>query len=222
MNRLFGKSNKPAIQKASLDDVATSINKRGEGIDAKTKQLDAELIKYKEQMRRTKKGTPAYKSIQQRALRVLKQKKMYEKQRDMCYNQSFNIDQTKFATESVKETAQLASAMKDAAKELKVAYKDIDIDDMEDLHEDMSEMLEQADEINEAMGRAYGVPDEVDEDELLGELDALDDELENETEVPSYLVNAASASKETPVAESSSVEVDEFGLPKVPVRNLAA
>ena len=33
---------------------------------------------------------------------MLKQKKMYEKQRDTLYNQSFNVDQTRFALQNVK------------------------------------------------------------------------------------------------------------------------
>jgi Snf7 len=49
-------------------------------------------------------------------------------------------------------------------------------------------------EIQEVMGQTFGVPDDIDEDELLGELDALEDELAAEAEhaetaggVPSYL-----------------------------------
>lgn len=37
-------------------------------------------------------------------------------------------------------------------------------------------MLEQADEVQEALGRSYGVP-EIDDDELTAELDALGDEI---------------------------------------------
>ena len=32
---------------------------------------------------------------------------------------------------------------------------------------DMSDLLEDADEVNEIMGRAYGVPDELNEDDLM-------------------------------------------------------
>jgi len=32
---------------------------------------------------------------------------------------------------------------------------------------DMSDLLEDADEVNEIMGRAYGVPEELDEDDLM-------------------------------------------------------
>jgi charged multivesicular body protein 5 len=44
----------------------------------------------------------------------------------------------------------------------------------------MSDMLEDADEINEIMGRAYGVPEELDENDLMDELGALEDEIAQE------------------------------------------
>jgi hypothetical protein len=34
------------------------------------------------------------------------------------------------------------------------------------MHYDMEDMLEQANEIQETLGRSYGVPDEIDEDDL--------------------------------------------------------
>ena len=49
-------------------------------------------------------------------------------------------------------------------------------------------------ELQEVMGQSFGVPEDVDEDELMGELDALEDELAMEAErpaaagaVPAYL-----------------------------------
>jgi len=155
---------------------------------------------------------------------------MYDKQRDALYNQQFNIDQTKFATESVQGTKDMVAAMKSASKELKTGFKDINIDEIEDLHEDMSELMEESEEIQEVLGRSYGVPDELDETDLMDELDALDDEVTQEDtstdEVPNYLVNAASAAKvpaagdKDKVTAKSTVEVDEYGLPKVPAKGL--
>ena len=81
------------------------------------------------------------------------------------------------------------------------------------------------------------VPEELDETDLMDELNAMEGELEQEMdsqEVPPYLLNAATAAKQTVPASSSSagrheqksaypeVEVDEFGLPAVPVRSLEA
>lgn len=52
------------------------INKRGDTVDEKIKKLDAELVKYKEQIKRTRPG-PAQEAVKARAMRLLKQKKMY-------------------------------------------------------------------------------------------------------------------------------------------------
>ena len=79
-------------------------------------------------------------------------------------------------------------------------------------------MLEQANEVQEAMGRSYGVPD-VDESELEAELEALTDELNLESDT-SYLdetVKAPSApTKEPGESVATTAGVDEFGLPKIP------
>ena len=43
-------------------------------------------------------------AIKQKALRVLKQRKMYETQRENLANQSFNMEQTNYATQMLKDT----------------------------------------------------------------------------------------------------------------------
>lgn len=61
--------------------------------------------------------------------------------------------------------------------------------DTQSIHYDMEDLIEQANEIQESLGRSYYVADEVDEADLQAELDALglDDELVGENETPSYL-----------------------------------
>lgn len=77
------------------------------------KKLDDELLKYKQQLAKMKPG-PAKTNLQKRAMSVLKQKKMYEKQTDVMRTQQFNIDQTKFAQDNMKDTATTVAAMKAA------------------------------------------------------------------------------------------------------------
>ena len=139
---------------------------------------------------------------------VLKQKKMYEGQRDQLYNQQANMESTTFALQSVKDTADTVSAMRAAGTELKAAMKDknLDVSSIEKLQDEvswvdgvcgacvvcfsppvshtppthstqMADLMDAQAEIQEVMGQTFGVPDELDEDELLGELDALEDEL---------------------------------------------
>lgn len=55
--------------------LALQINKRGENVDQKIRSLDAELSRYKEQIKKMRPG-PAQEAIKARAMRVLKQKRM--------------------------------------------------------------------------------------------------------------------------------------------------
>ncbi|CAE6086692.1 unnamed protein product [Arabidopsis arenosa] len=188
MKRIFGaKNNKEPPP--SIQDASDRINKRGESVEDKVKRLDAELCKYKDQIKRTRPG-PAQEAIKARAMRVLKQKKMYEGQRDMLYNQTFNLDQVSFAAEGLKDAQQTMTALKSANKELKGMMKTVKIQDIDNLQDDMMDLMDESSEIQETLGRSYNVPDDIDEDDLLGELDALEADMGNETEadgVPSYL-----------------------------------
>lgn len=70
-------------------------------------------------------------AMKQQALRVLQQKRMYENQRGMMMQQSFNMEQTNFATESVKDTLVTVGAMKAATKEMKSTLRQMNIDKIE-------------------------------------------------------------------------------------------
>ena len=55
----------------------------------------------------------------------------------------------------------------------------------------MADLMDYSNEINETLGRNYNVPDDIDEEELLGELDALEadmalEEAGEEVGTPSY------------------------------------
>ena len=69
--------------------------------------------------------------VKQRALRVLKQKKMYENQLEGVRNQSFNMEQTNYNTQMLKDTKVTVDAMKSGLKEMKKEYKKVDIGKIE-------------------------------------------------------------------------------------------
>merc|ERR1712226_1085212 len=108
----------------------------------------------------------------QKALRLLKQKKQYESQAENMRNQSFNMEQGLMATQTLKDTKTTMDAMKVGVKEMKKEFKNVNIEKIEDMQDELSDMLEDANEVQEVMGRAYGMP-EIDEDDLEAELDAL-------------------------------------------------
>jgi len=173
MDRIYGKS-KPAAPKPTLQDAHDSMEKRGESIEQKIMKLDKELARYTEQLKKMKPG-PAKQTVQKRAMAILKQKKMYEGQKEQTMNQQFNMDQIMFAQEGLKETASTVTAMKDANKALKKQFKAININQVENMQDDMADLLEQAEEIQNAMGRSYNT-DDIDEADLEAELAAMEDD----------------------------------------------
>jgi len=205
MRRIFG-VRKDKAQAPTLTDAAATLDTRGGLIDEKLKRLDTELLKHREAMKKLRPG-PGLEAAKQRALRVLKQKKLYESQRDQLYSQQFNLDQVSFTTQNLQDTANQVKAMKAANKELKVAFKstDLDVNSIEAMQDEMSDLMEQSNEIQDVLGRNYSVPDDLDEEDLLGELEALEADMAAEAETgdtPCYLME------------------DEVGLPDVPCTSL--
>ncbi|KAK7865771.1 hypothetical protein R5R35_002098 [Gryllus longicercus] len=223
MNRLFGKG-KPKEPPPNINDCITGVDSRADSVEKKIARLDVELKKYKDQMKKMREG-PAKNGVKQKAMRVLKQRKMYEQQLDNLRQQSFNMEQANYATQTLKDTHATVTAMKAGVKQMQKEFKKINIDEIEDIQDDMADMLEQADEVQTALGRSYGTPD-IDEDELEAELDALGDEigLDDDTTYLDDAITAPSAPDKEPGAEANrnkdGVLVDEFGLPQIPASPL--
>ena len=73
----------------------------------------------------------AQSAIEQRALRTLKQKKMYEAQLGQLQQQTFNMESAALVTENLRNTMATVDAMKVANKEMRKQYGKIDIDKIE-------------------------------------------------------------------------------------------
>ncbi|KAJ3346373.1 hypothetical protein HDU83_003148, partial [Entophlyctis luteolus] len=189
MNRIFGTS-RAAAPKPTVLDAIRSTDDRADSVQVKILRLDAELIKYRDQMAKMRDG-PAKNAVKEKALRILKQKKLfviYEGQKDQLQAQAWTMEQAAMTTENLKNTVITVDAMKQANKELKAQYKKVDITKVEALQDEMEDLLEQANEVQEVLGRTYGLPDGIDESDLEAELDALGDELlQEDEEIPSYL-----------------------------------
>jgi charged multivesicular body protein 5 len=77
-------------------------------------------------------STPFFQNaIQQRALRTLKQKKMYESQLAQLTQQVFNMESAALTTENLRNTMATFNAMQVANKEMKKQYGKFDIDKIE-------------------------------------------------------------------------------------------
>lgn len=224
MNRVFGKKKAPGPPPPSLDHASAGIGGRIDNMDAKIDSLDKELKLYKDKIKKAK-SPAAKKMLQKRALEILKRKRMYEQQRDQAAAQQFNVDQTSFSLESAKASVSTVQAMKAANSELKRTLKnDLGIDQVEDLADDMAELMEDFNEINEALGRNFATPEDLDEADLDAELELLGDDLEEleEEETPAYLQASRLPTNPTRVPGAAShlptapdAELEGLSMPQV-------
>jgi charged multivesicular body protein 5 len=226
MRRFFGGSAKPQQPTPTLAEASASVDKRCEALDERIKKLDAELIRYRQQMQRTRPG-PAQNGIKQRALKVMKQKKMYEQQRDQLMGQSFNMEQAQMMTQTLQDTVTIVQTMKDAKVAMQKQFKDVKIGDIENLWDDMEDLYETSNEVQDILSRSYGVPEEFDEADLEEELAALGEEDWGQEEAsPSYLqavtspMGGESALPAPPMGVGPGAS-DPYGLPSVPQGELA-
>lgn len=108
-------------------------------LDGKINDIDTKLKKYKEQISSAR--TPAaQRAAKQQALRLLKQKKLYEGQRDQMYAQQMNLESTQFMTEQMKDTADQVAVMKQAQTALAHQMQHVKIDDVDELQEQMQDL----------------------------------------------------------------------------------
>lgn len=74
---------------------------------------------------------PGKNAVKAKAMRILKQKKMYESQLDNLRAQSFNMEQANFAHQTLKDTHATVAAMKDGMKQMKKEFKKINIEEID-------------------------------------------------------------------------------------------
>ncbi|RNF02119.1 SNF-7-like protein [Trypanosoma rangeli] len=215
MNRLFGK--KKGTTKPTLEDASVRLNTRNEVVDARVGKIDAELMKLKDCILKTRGATQQ--RYKQRAVQLMQQKRMYQGQQDMMMQQQFNMDQLQFTTEAMKDTKVQLDALKDATRSLKREFRRVDLSKIENLQDELRDIYEDTQEVQDILGRAYDVPEDIDEEEMMGELDALALDMEKETD-SSYLADALAMpgaklpelpGKEKPQKETEE-KVDPYSL----------
>jgi charged multivesicular body protein 5 len=163
-----------------------------ENVDVKIAKLNAELSGYQQRLGKMRDG-PGKTAIKQKALKVLQQRKMYEGQRDQLQQQSWNMEQAGMMQDNLKNTMITVDAMKTTTKELKKQYGKINVDKIERLQDEMADLMDLGNDIQESISRSYDIPEDVDEEELDAELEALGEEValdgHGESELPAFLMD---------------------------------
>ena len=131
MNKLFGASKKKKEEEINpnapgLTETSEKLGERTGVLQTKVDDLNKELMQVKKEMVNAK--GMRKKTLQQKAMHILKRKKMYDNQLGHVQNQQFNVDQVAFANESIQDTLNTVSAMKEANKAQKAQMAKFDFD----------------------------------------------------------------------------------------------
>jgi len=110
------------------------------------------------------------------ALQALKRKKRYEKQLQQIDGTLSTIEFQREALENASTNTEVLRVMGDAAKALKAAHKNMNVDDIHNLMDDVAEQQEIANEISDAISNPVGFGQDVDDDDLMKELEDLEQE----------------------------------------------
>ncbi|XP_022073951.1 charged multivesicular body protein 4b [Acanthochromis polyacanthus] len=158
-----GKSPTPqeAIQK--LRETEEMLAKKQEFLE---KKIDHELMTAKKNGTKNKRA----------ALQALKRKKRYEKQLTQIDGTLSTIEFQREALENANTNTEVLKNMGFAAKAMKAAHANMDIDKVDDLMDEITEQQEVAQEISDVISRPIGFGEDYDEDELMAELEELEQE----------------------------------------------
>ncbi len=139
------------------------------------------------------------------ALGALKRKKRYDKQLQQIDGTLTTIEQQREALEGANTNTAVLQTMGEAAKALKKAHSDMDVDQVHDMMDDIAEQQDVAREISDAISNPVAFGQDFDEDELEAELNELEaeTELEEQAELEKQLldVGPSPALPEVPQAE---------------------
>ncbi|XP_030071867.1 charged multivesicular body protein 4c [Microcaecilia unicolor] len=110
------------------------------------------------------------------ALQALKRKKRLEKQLVQIDGTLSTIEFQREALENSHTNTEVLKNMGYAAKAMKAAHANMDLDKIDSLMQDIHEQQDIAQEISDAISRPAGFGEEFDEDDLMAELEELEQE----------------------------------------------
>ena len=114
----------------------------------------------------------------QKAISCLRQKKNLEKMNENLDKQRSNLEYQLYQMESLSMNSQVVSTMKGVNTVIKNFEKNINIDKVDDLHDDLQESIQNAEDITNAISQP--INPNIDDDELSAELEEMDQEELNE------------------------------------------
>uniref|UniRef100_A0A1A7Y5W2 Charged multivesicular body protein 4B n=1 Tax=Iconisemion striatum TaxID=60296 RepID=A0A1A7Y5W2_9TELE len=161
-----GKGGKPPTPQEAIQRLRETEEMLAKKQDFLEKKIEQELITAKKNGTKNKRA----------ALQALKRKKRYEKQLAQIDGTLSTIELQREALEDANTNVDVFKNMGMAAKAMKAAHENMDIDKVDDLMAEITEQQEVAQEISDVISRPVGFGEDYDEDELMAELEELEQE----------------------------------------------
>lgn len=169
LRKLFGGDEKKTEKREPINSKPTAIctlsdlKKTSDTLEKRKNHLTIKIDEFMNKAReKNKKGD------KRGALLLLKKKKMYEKEIIKIEGSQMNIEQQIITIEGMCTNKLVFDNLKNTKNCIKTFHNTMDIEEVEDLHDDLNEAMENSNEISELMSRPIG--EDFDEDELLEEL----------------------------------------------------
>ncbi|XP_061779714.1 charged multivesicular body protein 4b-like [Nerophis lumbriciformis] len=198
-----GKAPTPQDAVQKLRETEEMLTKKQEFLE---KKIDQETMTAKRHGMKNKRA----------ALQALKRKKRYLTQLQQIDGTLSTIEFQREALENANTNTEVLKNMGFAAKAMKAAHQELNIDKVDDMMDDITEQHEIAQEITNAISNPLGFGEDVDEDELLAELEEMEQEeldrnlleVEGTSDVP--LPNVPSTSLPSRPAKKEEEDEDDM------------
>lgn len=142
-------------------------------LDSKINAMDAEIQQLYLKLRSTR-GTQRD-FMKQKLVNLLKRRKMIGGQQKNYMQHQMALDNVAFTQENIQNTMEMATAMKQGYQANMAMMKNVDIDKLQDIKDEMQDMMWECNAINDALN--YDLEDDVDEDEIDAELADIENDL---------------------------------------------
>mmetsp|Transcript_38991 Transcript_38991/g.70395 ORF Transcript_38991/g.70395 Transcript_38991/m.70395 type:complete len:220 (+) Transcript_38991:57-716(+) len=174
MRRLFGWGKE---EEAPKKDAQPTLQQAADRIDQQVQALEEKIAKSDEEIRQLVAKGSTNPTAKARAMQAMKRKKMYEQNRDQLLGQQFNVENLAFQQEQAEVTAMAVQAMSAGTEQLKEQQKNVNINTVDKLTEDLADVQDEMKAINEALAQSSVVPDGADQETLDEEYARLEEEM---------------------------------------------
>ncbi|TMS33190.1 hypothetical protein L596_000957 [Steinernema carpocapsae] len=200
--KIFGGGKKPATPspQESIYQLCTTEDLLVKKQEFLEKKIEAEVAAAKQHGTRNKRL----------ALQALKRKKQFEKQLNHIDGVLSTIEFQRAALENASTNVEVLKVLGNAARALKTAHNEMDVDQVQDLMEDIAEQQEVANEIAEAISSPAGFRNDVEEVDLLKELENLEQE-----EMDRQLLDVGTGLDSLPEAPSTEIAASAAAMKSI-------